>query len=122
MIFSIEGVKEINRHWSLAGKLATRQGSVKMFRDDNDYIKSRVDFQALRVNYHVNRKWDCYAEWRRLQGKDVGNTQRGWLVGVNRMIGSYKVGVGYNFTDFSDDMTNLDFDEEGWFFRAGVKF
>ncbi|CAN7302638.1 hypothetical protein LJR143_001403 [Pseudoxanthomonas sp. LjRoot143] len=27
----------------------------------------------------------------------------------------FKVGVGYNFTDFSGDLTQLDYDYQGWF-------
>jgi len=38
------------------------------------------------------------------------------LVGVYRHINQHvKVGVGYNFTDFSDDLTNLDYRSQGWF-------
>ena len=40
----------------------------------------------------------------------------GWLVGVDRQIGqNFKVGVGYNFTDFSDDLTDLTYDNKGFF-------
>jgi hypothetical protein len=39
---------------------------------------------------------------------------------VNRLAvvrGRYhlKIGVGYNFTDFSDDLTDLDYQNNGWF-------
>jgi hypothetical protein len=30
----------------------------------------------------------------------------------------YIVGVGYNFTDFSDDLTNLDYQNSGWFINT----
>ena len=121
-VFSIEGVAELSRLWSLAGKVSSRDGSIKMFRENGDWIDNRVDFYALRLNYHVNHRWDCYGEYRRLIGKDVGSDQKGWLLGVNRIIHNLKVGIGYNFTDFSDDLTDLDFRDRGWFFRAGVKF
>ena len=40
----------------------------------------------------------------------------GWLVGVDRDINkNFRVGVGYNFTDFSDDLTDFDYDHKGWF-------
>lgn len=28
---------------------------------------------------------------------------------------NFRVGAGYNFTDFSGDMTDLDYDHRGWF-------
>mgnify|MGYP001765258679 CR=1 FL=1 len=40
----------------------------------------------------------------------------GWLVGVDRHLNNnLRLGIGYNFTDFSDDLTQLDFTHEGWF-------
>ena len=48
-------------------------------------------------------------------GLDRG-TRDGWLLGVDRAINTnFRVGLGYNFTDFSGDMTNLDYDHRGWF-------
>jgi hypothetical protein len=26
-----------------------------------------------------------------------------------------RIGAGYNFTDFSDDLTDFDYDHKGWF-------
>jgi hypothetical protein len=33
-----------------------------------------------------------------------------------------KFGIGYNFTDFSDDLTLLDYEHEGWFLNAVGKY
>jgi hypothetical protein len=33
-----------------------------------------------------------------------------------------KLGVGYNFTDFSDDLGDLSYDERGWFVNLIGKF
>lgn len=35
---------------------------------------------------------------------------------------NFKAGVGYNFTDFSDDMTDLSYRSHGWFFNVIGKF
>ena len=38
------------------------------------------------------------------------------LVGLDRDINkNFRIGVGYNFTDFSDDLTDFDYDHRGWF-------
>ena len=35
---------------------------------------------------------------------------------IDRQIGeNFKVGVGYNFADFSDDLTDLEYDHKGFF-------
>ena len=40
----------------------------------------------------------------------------GALVAVYRYLGEhFKVGAGYNFTDFSDDLTDLSYDHQGVF-------
>ena len=47
---------------------------------------------------------------------DDGGTRNGWLLGADRDIGrNFRVGVGYNFTQFSDDLTDFDYDHKGFF-------
>ena len=47
---------------------------------------------------------------------DIDERRSGLLAVVSRYIGdNLKVGLGYNFTDFSDDLTDLDFDSQGYF-------
>ena len=42
----------------------------------------------------------------------------GGLAAIYRYFGEHmKVGVGYNFTDFSDDLTDLSYDNQGVFFN-----
>lgn len=55
------------------------------------------------------------AEYRWLDVQ-AGGTRQGWLVGLDRDIGkNFRIGAGYNFTEFSDDLTDFDYDHEGWF-------
>ncbi len=38
------------------------------------------------------------------------------MVGIYRYLGEhFKLGVGYNFTDFSEDLRNLNYDHQGVF-------
>ncbi|MGY1529342.1 hypothetical protein [Luteimonas sp. A649] len=32
-----------------------------------------------------------------------------------RIAENFKIGAGYNFTSFSDDLTDLEYDHRGWF-------
>ena len=53
---------------------------------------------------------------RTLDLPDVDQTRSGALVAVYRYLGEhFKVGAGYNFTDFSDDLTDLSYDNQGFF-------
>ncbi len=61
---------------------------------------------------------NALAEYRSLSVKEGGRRQ-GALVGVDRDIGrNFRVGVGYNFTDFSDKLTDFDYDHRGWFLNV----
>ena len=41
---------------------------------------------------------------------------------VEQIGNNLKVGAGYNFTDFSDDLTDNDYDANGWFFDITGKY
>ena len=51
-----------------------------------------------------------------LEIRDLNDRRSGTLVVVSRYLNEhFKVGAGYNFTDFSDDLTDLSFDHRGVF-------
>ena len=55
-------------------------------------------------------------EGRVLKMPDLGDERSGALIVVSRYLNErFKVGAGYNFTDFSDDLTDLSFDHRGVF-------
>ena len=55
-------------------------------------------------------------EGRVLAMTDMEEQRSGALLAVSRYLGEhFKVGVGYNFTDFSDDLTDLSYDSKGFF-------
>ena len=55
-------------------------------------------------------------EGRVLDMTDLDDRRSGALATVSRYLGDHlKVGVGYNFTDFSDDLTDLSYDHHGYF-------
>ena len=64
------------------------------------------------------------AAWSLLKASDTNDGRRqGFLLGVDRhLTDSMKIGVGYNFTDFSDDLRILDYDRRGWFLNFVGKY
>ena len=60
---------------------------------------------------------------RALWLSELQQTNYGVLAGVYRHIGdNLKIGVGYNFGKFSDDLTDLTLDDEGVFVNVIGKF
>ena len=114
-ILSFEGVYKLDQHWEFAGKLARREGEVRMGRGTGVWLDSATTFGAAQVRYDLRTQWHALAEYRWLDVDDGGSKQ-GFLLGVDRDLGrNFRVGVGYNFTDFSDDLTDFDYDHRGWF-------
>jgi hypothetical protein len=92
-----------------------RQGEVRYGRLDGRWADSVAVFMAGQVRYRFAEQWHALAEYRRLDVGDGGDRQ-GLLLGIDRDIGQkLRIGAGYDFTAFSDDLTDLDYDQQGWF-------
>ncbi|MBB3059624.1 OmpA family protein [Microbulbifer rhizosphaerae] len=118
-IFSVDTTYDISRRWSLGGKYAYRLGQVSLDREDPEFFDSRASLYVLRADWHFVNRWDLLVEGRMLDLPDAEDSRSGFLVGLYRHMGKHlKVGLGYNFTDFSDDLTQLDFDSQGVFLNV----
>ena len=114
-ILSLEGVYKPSEHWEFAGKLARREGEVRLGRLQGAWADSSTTFAAGQLRYELAGQWHALGEYRWL-GVEDGGDRSGFLAGLDRDIGrNFRVGVGYNFTEFSDDLTNFDYDHKGWF-------
>ncbi|WP_225584011.1 hypothetical protein [Pseudoxanthomonas sp. PXM02] len=114
-VLSFEGVYKLDQHWEFAGKLARREGEVRMGRGTGVWLDSATTFAAAQVRYDLRTQWHALAEYRWLDVDDGGSKQ-GFLLGVDRDLSkNFRIGVGYNFTEFSDDLTDFDYDHKGWF-------
>ena len=114
---------DVNRYFGLVEKLAFKRSTVNTSVGDTVSVNSFLT--ANRVNFHVTRKWDLALEYRILMQASVLDTlKQGALVEVDREFYEYvRLGVGYNFTDFSDDLRDTNsFRSHGPFVRMTGKF
>ncbi|MBT8061961.1 MAG: hypothetical protein KJO85_04710, partial [Gammaproteobacteria bacterium] len=117
------GIYRLTPRWELGAKLARRKGELRADRDSGEWFASTADFQAIRARYHLIRRWDGVLEYRRLEVKENDSVRDGLLAQIDRHFNdNFKVGIGYNFTDFSDDLTDLDYDHKGWFLNLVGKY
>jgi len=116
-VLSIDAIYDIVPKLSVGGKLGYRFGELRdTSLAGSSWFESRAWLGIVRLDWHVVHEWDAVGELRYLKAEEAGDARFGALVGVYRHINEYvKVGVGYNFTDFSDDLTNLDYRSRGWF-------
>jgi len=114
-VFSLEAINRLNARWELVAKAAHRRSEIRLNRQDGLWFDSTANFAAGQVRYHLVSKWDALAEYRWLS-VNGDNDRSGFLLGIDRRLGTnFKFGVGYNFTEFSDDLTQLEFEYKGWF-------
>lgn len=115
-ILSLDAIYDLTQRWSIGGKYAYRLGQVAQDRLNPEFFDSRASLYVLRADWHFTHRWDALIEARLLDLPDAQDQRAGSLLGLYRHVGkNLKIGVGYNFTDFSDDLTNLDFNSQGVF-------
>jgi flagellar motor protein MotB len=122
-IFSVDAIYDLTRNWSVGGKYAHKVGQVSQDRVDPVFFDSTADLYIARVDWHMVRQWDLTVEGRVLSIPQAEDVRSGALVGVYRHLSNHiKIGAGWNFTDFSDDLTNLSYTHQGVFINLVGKF
>ncbi len=100
--------------FTLGGEYAFRLSQVSLDREDPDFFDNDAHLYILRSDLRVWKHWEGSVEGRLLDLPDLGERRNGALVTVYRHMGDhFEVGVGYNFTNFSEDLTDLSYDEHG---------
>jgi hypothetical protein len=115
-IGAVDVMYDLTRRWTVGGKYAYRYGQVSQDRADREFFASRAHLVVLRADWHLLHRWDALVEGRLLDLPDAQDQRSGVLLGVYRHLGNHvKLGAGYNFSDFSDDLTQLDYRHQGLF-------
>ena len=115
-IASMDITYDLSPDFSIGGKYAYRLGQVSLEREDPEFFDNSASLFVLRGDYRFGKDWEFLLEGRLLDMADLDETRSGALAAVSRYVGDHmKVGVGYNFTDFSSDLTDLSYDHHGFF-------
>ncbi len=122
-IFAVEGIYDVNQKWEVGAKFAYKTGDTRVTRGAGAWFETGAHLAVARARYHMLKKWDALFEYRWLETEERDDNKDGALVGLYRHVGeNLKVGAGYNFTDFNDDLTDNDYDSNGWFFDITGKY
>jgi len=118
-IAAIDVTYDLTPKFTLGGKYAYRLGQVSLDREDPIFFENNANLYVLRGDYKFRDNWEFMAEVRMLDMPDLSESRSGVLATVSRYLGDHlKVGLGYNFTDFSADLTELSFDHQGVFLNV----
>jgi hypothetical protein len=98
-------------------------GQASLDRSALKFVANTAQLSVLRMDRRFGKNWDAMVEARMLTLRDIQQRRRGALTMISRRLGpNLKVGVGYNFTDFSDDLTDLRYNHRGVFVNLiGIK-
>jgi hypothetical protein len=117
-IGSLDVTYDLTSKWSIGGKGAYRMGEISLDRTQPQFFDSPAQLGVFRTDWRFIKGWESMAEVRMLELPDISQRQSGALAAIYRYIGkNLKVGVGYNFTNFSDDLTDLKYNHKGVFFN-----
>jgi hypothetical protein len=115
-VASIDTIYDVRPWLSVGAKLAQRMGELRDTRVGGDWYSSRTDLIVLRGDLHIVREWDVLIEARRLAVHEADDARAGALAAIYRHLTEHvKLGAGYNFTDFSDDLTDMSYRSRGPF-------
>lgn len=115
-VVSVDIDYDVTRRFTLGAKHAYRLGKISLDREASTFFENPASLYVLRADYDFRDNWEFLVEGRVLDMQDLDESRAGALAAVSRYFGDHlKVGLGYNFTDFSDDLTDLSFDHHGVF-------
>jgi flagellar motor protein MotB len=118
-IAAVDVTYDLTANLSIGGKYAYRLGQVSLDRNDPTFFDNNANLYVLRTDYQFRDNWELMGEVRLLDMPDLDESRGGALITLSRYLGDHmKVGLGYNFTDFSDDLTDLSFDHQGVFLNV----
>ena len=123
-VLSVDAIYDVVPKLAVGGKVGYRFGQIKdLSVEGAEFFDSQAFLLVGRADWHVVKAWDITGELRYLDAKEAQDSKAGGLLGAYRHFGqNMKLGVGYNFTDFSDDLTDLDYESKGIFVNAIGKF
>ena len=122
-VLNVDTIYDLTKWLSVGAKYGLRIGELRDSRVGGPWFDSRAQLFVVRGDLHFVREWDGVLEFRRLSVTQAQDARAGVLAALYRHLGDNgKIGVGYNFTDFSDDLTNLDYRSRGFFINAIAEF
>jgi len=116
-IFSGDVTYNVTEKLALGAKYGFRIGYLLDRTDPTaTWTASQAHLGIVRADYHIVKEWDALAEARMLWSPTDNTSDIGFVAAVYRQIGeNFKLGLGYNFGTFSDNLAQIAHDNHGVF-------
>ncbi len=121
-ILSLDATFDVRPWLSIGAKYGLRVGETRA-RGAANWEQSIAHLGIVRADFHIVKNWDALLEARVMHIPGQDTTEFGALAAIYRHIGdNFKIGVGYNFGRFSDDLRDVTLDDQGIFVNIIGKF
>ena len=116
-VLSIEWSWQFNDRFEWVDKLAIKERTESV--GNLPGTESTTMLSLHRLNYNIWKSLEFGIEYRILEQREADDKLNGWLTELMWRVNRYtRLGVGYNFTDFSDnEFSNNDYSVRGIFMR-----
>jgi hypothetical protein len=122
-ILSVDANYDINEWLTVGAKYGFRIGEVSQTRGANDFVPSSAHLGIIRADAKVLEDWSVLLEGRALVLPEAESLDFGALAAVYYSVNdNARIGLGYNFSGFSDDLRDLRKDHQGVFLNLIAKY
>ncbi len=122
-ILSVDANYDISKIITLGAKYGFRIGDTKPRDGSSGWQASSAHLGVIRADLNIVHDWDALVEGRVLWSPSAKTAHYAALAALYRHFGdNFKVGVGYNFGVFTDDLRDQSLDHSGVFINAIGKF
>ncbi|HWJ87346.1 MAG TPA: TonB-dependent receptor [Pelagibacterium sp.] len=122
-IFSVDANYDVTEHLTIGGKYGFRVGEISESRLVRDFESSSMHLFVLRADLGIITDWRLLLEARGLYQPETQNFNAGALAMLSYDINDVvRLGVGYNFGNFTDDLRDLSYDHQGIFLNLSARF
>ena len=121
-VVSVDSAMQVSSQTEWLSKLAYR--GMRETVGNRPSVETDTYLLIQRLNVELWSRLELGAEYRVLAQRQADDRRRGWLGEVMwNLTPEFRLGVGYNFTDFSDDeFSTNDYSVEGWFLRIQGRY
>jgi hypothetical protein len=122
-IASVDASYDLIPQLTLGAKYGVRIGQTKDRTAGSNWEDSQVHLGIVRADMHIVKAWDAVLEGRVMWSPTTDQKDFGAIAAIYRHFGdNVKVGVGWNFGQFSDDLRDLSQNDHGIFLNVVGRF
>ncbi|SDQ20302.1 hypothetical protein [Pseudovibrio sp. Tun.PSC04-5.I4] len=120
-VLSVDVDYDLTQSLTLGGKYGYRTSEVAT-RGTSDFEASSAHLGIARLSWHLVKNWDAMVEGRIMYDVENETLSKGASFGAYRHIGdNLKLGVGYEWGQVSEDLTDLNYLSSGIFINLIAK-